>query len=158
MAEEKERGGGWALERLSPCPRAHWGKNSQFCGRGRERGVSPAWFMSKYIVLLFHSLPDWLLEVLMTADSQNNTQRYFFQLRSAESCYLPISHWRPPRALVIPGSPRPECDPTGRFPRHLERTSDVPCQLTGLLTASFQREPGPSAGLSLMLQVCRTGV
>lgn len=96
--------------------------------------------------LASHSLPDLLLEVLMTDCSQNNTRRRFFQLRSAESCYLPISHWLPPRTLVIPGSPKPECDPTGRFPRHLERAPDAPCQLIGLLTASFQGEPAPAAG------------
>lgn len=122
------------------------GKNSQFCGRGRERGVSPAWFMSKYIVLLLIASPDQLLEVLMTACSQNNTQHRFFQLRSAEYCYLPISRWRPPRTLVMPGSPKPECDPTGRFPRHLERTLDIPCQLIRLLTTSFQGEPDPLRG------------
>ena len=90
--------------------------------------------------LAFNSLPDQFLEVLTTACSQNNTQHRFFQLRSAESCYLPISRWWPPRALVIPGSRKPECDPTGRFPRHLERTPDAPGQLSGLLTASFQRK------------------
>ena len=82
----------------------------------------------------------------MTDCSQNNPRRRFFQLRSAESCYLPISRWLSPRTLVIPGSPKPECDPTGRFPRHLERTPDAPCQLIGLLTASFQGEPAPAAG------------
>lgn len=107
--------------------------------------------------LAFHSLPNRLSEVLMTTYSQNNTQRCFFQLRSAESCYLPISHWRPPRALVIPGSPRPECDPTGRFPRHLERTPDVPCQLTGLLTASFQRAPAPLRGFLCLSKSAERG-
>lgn len=33
------------------------GKNSQFCGRGKEQGVSPAWFTSKYIVLLLIASP-----------------------------------------------------------------------------------------------------
>ena len=82
----------------------------------------------------------------MTDCSQNNTRRRFFQLRSAESRYLPISRWLPPRSLVIPGSPKPECDPTGRFPRPWERAPGAPRQLSGLLTASFRSEPAPRPG------------
>ena len=36
-----------AMERFASC-----GKNAPFRGCGEERGVSPAWFISKYIVLL----------------------------------------------------------------------------------------------------------
>ena len=81
------------------------GKNSPFCGRGREQGVSPAWFVSKYIVLLLIASPIPLLEVLMTGCSQNNTQHRFFQLRSAESRHLPLSRW-PLAAAESPGNPR----------------------------------------------------
>lgn len=138
------------LERLSPFP----GDGKVHLMR-KERPVPWLWRGARCLpglvhfkihCLASHSLPDLLLEVLMTDCSQNNTRRRFFQLRSAESCYLPISRWLPPRTLVIPGSPKPECDPTGRFPRHLERTPDALCQLMGLLTASFQREPAPAAG------------
>lgn len=73
----------------------------------------------------------------MTDCSQNKTRHRFFQLRSAESCYLPISRW-----LGIAGSPRPEWDPTGRFPRPWERAR----QLIGPLTASFQGKPAPPRG------------
>ena len=67
------------------------GKNSPFCGRGREQGVSPAWSVSKYIVLLLIASPIPLLEVLTTDCSQNNTQH------------------SPPRPLATaesPGNPR----------------------------------------------------
>lgn len=56
VAPGEGTGDGQAAGEDSPSPRdgkAHLiGKNSQFRGCGRERGVSPAWFMSKYIVLL----------------------------------------------------------------------------------------------------------
>lgn len=138
------------LERLSPFPRdgkVHliWKELPVLWSWQRARCL-PCLVHFKIHCLAFNSLSDPLLEVLMTDCSQNNTQHHFFQLRSAESCYLPIGRWLPLRALVIPGSPKPECDPTGRFPRHLERTLDVPCQLIGLLTASFQGEPAPLRG------------
>lgn len=130
------------LERLSPFPRD--GKAHLI---GKELPVPWSWQGARCLpglvhveihCLAFNSLLHQLLELLMTVCSQNNTRGCFFQLRSAESRYLPISTGGH-QALVIPGSPMPECDPTGRFPRHLERTPDLPCQLIGLLTASFQR-------------------
>lgn len=57
--------------------------------------VSPSLVHVRIHCLTFNSFPDQLLEVLMTVCSQNNTQHCFFQPRSAESRYLPTSHWRP---------------------------------------------------------------
>lgn len=126
MAEEKERGGGWQLGRPSPSPsdgKVHLIRK-ELPVPWLWQGVRclPGLVRFKIHCLAFNSFPDQLLEVLMTDCSQNNTRRRFFQLRSAESCYLPISCWLLQRTVVIPGSPKTECNPTGRFLRHLERT------------------------------------
>lgn len=144
------------LERLSPFPsngkvRLIW-KELPVPWLWQGPRCLPGLVHFKIHCLAFNSLPDLLLEALMTDCSQNNTQRRFFQRRSAESHYLPIRRWLPPRALVIPGSPEPECAPTGRFPRHLERTPDAACQLIGLLAdCEFPGRACPSEGLPRLL-------
>lgn len=81
------------LERLSPFPRDGkvrliWKELPVLWSWQRARCL-PCLVHFKIHCLAFNSLSDLLLEALMTDCSQNNTQLRFFQLRSAESCYLP---------------------------------------------------------------------